>query len=92
MELVSEKPPQSSALHRLLHLASREADGNLPNNWDSMFEGKIWQWDEVQGEYYIHTFAVKQPDLNMDNPLVREEVKKIRVSGWIWAWTASVRT
>lgn len=52
-------------------------DGSLPNNWDSMFEGKIWQWDEVRGEYYMHTFAVKQPDLNMDNPLVREEVKKI---------------
>ena len=53
------------------------ADGKLPNNWDSMFEGKAWQWDEVRGEYYLHLFAVKQADLNMDNPLVREEVKKI---------------
>ncbi|MGN0985700.1 MAG: alpha-glucosidase [Candidatus Enterenecus sp.] len=52
-------------------------DGRLPNNWDSMFEGKAWQWDEVRGEYYLHLFAVKQPDLNMDNPLVREEVKKV---------------
>ena len=52
-------------------------DGKLPNNWDSMFEGKAWQWDEVRGEYYLHLFAIKQPDLNMDNPLVREEVKKI---------------
>ena len=52
-------------------------DGKLPNNWDSMFEGKAWQWDEVRQEYYLHIFAVKQPDLNMDNPLVREEVKKI---------------
>ena len=51
--------------------------GKLPNNWDSMFEGKAWTWDEVRGEYYMHLFAVKQPDLNMDNPLVREEVKKI---------------
>ena len=51
--------------------------GKLPNNWDSMFEGKAWQWDEVRQEYYLHLFAVKQPDLNMDNPLVREEVKKI---------------
>ena len=51
--------------------------GRLPNNWDSFFEGKAWQWDEVRGEYYLHLFAVKQPDLNMDNPLVREEVKKI---------------
>lgn len=52
-------------------------DGSLPNNWDSNFEGKAWQWDELRGEYYLHLFAVRQPDLNMDNPLVREEVKKI---------------
>ena len=52
-------------------------DGSLPNNWDSLFEGKAWTYDEVRGEYYMHLFAIKQPDLNMDNPLVREEVKKI---------------
>ena len=52
-------------------------DGKLPNNWDSMFEGKAWTWDEVRQEYYLHIFAVKQPDLNMDNPLVREEVKNV---------------
>ena len=51
--------------------------GKLPNNWQSNFEGPAWEWDEVRGEYYLHLFAVKQPDLNMDNPLVREEVKKI---------------
>ncbi len=51
--------------------------GKPPNNWDSVFEGKAWQWDGLRGEYYLHLFAVKQPDLNMDNPLVREEVKKI---------------
>ena len=52
-------------------------DGPLPNNWDSLFEGKAWTWDEVRGEWYLHLFAIKQPDLNMDNPLVREEVKKV---------------
>ncbi len=52
-------------------------DGSLPNNWDSNFEGKAWSWDEVRGQYYLHLFAIKQPDLNMDNPLVREEVKNI---------------
>ena len=51
--------------------------GKLPNNWDSSFEGKAWQFDELRQEYYLHLYAVKQPDLNMDNPLVREEVKKI---------------
>ena len=52
-------------------------NGKLPNNWDSNFDGKAWAWDDVRGEYYLHLFCVKQPDLNMDNPLVREEVKKI---------------
>ena len=52
-------------------------DGSLPNNWESWFEGKAWAWDEVRQEYYLHLFAVKQPDLNMDNPLVRQEVKKV---------------
>jgi len=52
-------------------------NGKLPNNWDSLFEGKAWQWDEVRKEYYMHLFAVEQADLNMDNPLVREEVKEI---------------
>ena len=51
--------------------------GQLPNNWDSNFEGKAWTWDEERQEHYLHLFAVKQPDLNMDNPLVREEVKNI---------------
>ena len=52
-------------------------NGKLPNNWDSLFEGKAWQWDEVRQEYYMHLFAIEQADLNMDNPLVREEVKNI---------------
>ncbi len=52
-------------------------NGKLPNNWDSLFEGKAWEWDEVRGEYYLHLFAKKQPDLNMDNPAVRSEVEKI---------------
>lgn len=52
-------------------------NGRLPNNWDSHFEGKAWSWDEVRQEYYMHLFAVKQPDLNMDNHFVREEVKNI---------------
>lgn len=52
-------------------------NGKLPNNWDSLFEGKAWQWDEVRKEYYMHIFAIEQADLNMDNPLVREEVKKV---------------
>ena len=52
-------------------------NGRHPNNWDSLFEGKAWEFDEVRGEYYLHLFAKKQPDLNMDNPAVRQEVERI---------------
>ena len=48
-----------------------------PNNWKSLFEGEAWEYDTKRGQYYLHIFAKKQPDLNMDNPKVREEVKGI---------------
>ena len=48
-----------------------------PNNWYSQFEGMAWEYKESRGQYYLHVFARKQPDLNMDNPRVREEVKSI---------------
>ena len=48
-----------------------------PNNWDSLFEGQAWEYVKERDQYYLHIFAKKQPDLNMDNPKVREEVKDI---------------
>lgn len=48
-----------------------------PNNWLSCFEGGAWEYNERLDEYYLHVFAKKQPDLNHDNPKVREEVKDI---------------
>ena len=48
-----------------------------PNNWTSLFEGGAWEYDEGLDEYYLHLFAKKQPDLNMANPKVRQEVKDI---------------
>lgn len=48
-----------------------------PNNWLSTFEGGAWEYNSELAEYYLHVFAKKQPDLNMDNPKVREEVKSI---------------
>ena len=48
-----------------------------PNNWSSLFEGKAWEWDDQAQAWYLHIFAKKQPDLNMDNPKVRQEVKNI---------------
>ncbi len=49
----------------------------LPNNWMSTFPGPAWEWCEERGEYYLHLYAVGQPDLNHDNPAVREAVKDV---------------
>ena len=48
-----------------------------PNNWYSQFEGLAWEFCPERNQYYLHVFAKKQPDLNMDHPKVREEVKGI---------------
>ena len=49
-------------------------EGEPPNNFTSIFTGSAWQKDEATGDYYLHLFAVKQPDLNWDNPKLRAEV------------------
>ncbi|MGP3535182.1 alpha-glucosidase [Microbacterium sp. RD1] len=48
--------------------------GSEPTNWESFFSGPTWQWDEPTGEYYLHLFDRKQPDLNWENPEVRHAV------------------
>ncbi|OAX36276.1 glycoside hydrolase family 13 protein [Rhizopogon vinicolor AM-OR11-026] len=45
-----------------------------PNNWKSVFQGSAWERDPVSGEYYLHLYLSKQPDLNWDNPVVRSSV------------------
>lgn len=52
-------------------------DGSPPNNWTGFFMGSVWQKDEMSGEYYLHLFDKKQPDLNYVNPKVVDEVKDI---------------
>ncbi|PEJ69492.1 glycoside hydrolase family 13 protein [Bacillus wiedmannii] len=47
-------------------------DGAEPNNWESIFNGSAWEYDEVTGQYYLHLFSRKQPDLNWENKEVRE--------------------
>ena len=49
-------------------------DGTPPNNWGSCFSGSAWQKCEETGEYYLHLFSIKQPDLNWENEKVRREV------------------
>ncbi len=48
--------------------------GAEPTNWESFFSGPTWAYDEATGEYYLHLFDRKQPDLNWENPEVREAV------------------
>lgn len=48
-----------------------------PNNWLSTFSGPGWSYDEKLDEWFLHIFCKEQPDLNMDNPKVREEIKDI---------------
>ena len=48
--------------------------GREPNNWVSFFSGSAWQFDELTGDYYLHLFSKKQPDLNWENPQVRRAV------------------
>ena len=48
--------------------------GTEPTNWGSAFSGPAWTWDEGSGEFYLHLFSVKQPDLNWENPQVRRAV------------------
>jgi len=56
----------------------REGKGKKsPNNWTSFFGGDAWEYNKETDDYYLHLFSKKQPDLNWENPLVREEIKKI---------------
>ena len=60
----------------------RDAAEGYPNNWESHFGGPAWTYDEERGEYYLHLFTPEQPDLDWENPRVREDLYRI-VSWWL---------
>ena len=57
-------------------------DGKEPNNWGGSFGGSAWKYDEATDMYFLHTFSPKQPDLNWDNPVLRNEVFDM-MSWWL---------
>ena len=57
-------------------------DGHEPNDLGSTFSGSAWQYDETTGQYYLHLFSKKQPDLNWENENVRSEVYKM-MNFWV---------
>lgn len=57
-------------------------NGKEPNNWESIFGGSAWQYDQKTDEYYLHVFSKKQPDLNWENPAVRDDLFAM-VNWWL---------
>ena len=57
--------------------ADPRQDGSAPTNWRSIFGGSAWEYDEVRGQYYLHTFLPEQPDLNWANPEVRQALTDV---------------
>lgn len=57
-------------------------NGEEPNNWESIFSGSAWEYDEATGQYYMHLFSKKQPDLNWENEEVRQALYDM-VNWWL---------
>ena len=65
-------------------------DGDVPNELGSVFSGSAWQYDETTGQYFLHMFSKRQPDLNWDNPDVRTNIAKV-VQFWLNKGVAGFR-
>ncbi|MBP0725417.1 alpha-glucosidase [Bacillus sp. RG28] len=57
-------------------------EGHEPSNWESIFGGSAWEYDETTDQYYLHLFSKKQPDLNWENKEVRQEIYKM-INWWL---------
>ena len=68
--------------YRDYYIWKEPKEGDVPNNWTSCFQGSAWEFDENTKEYYLHLFSKKQPDLNWQNPKVRQECYDI-MNYWV---------
>ncbi len=73
----ASRSPEITPYHDYYFWRKTEHPNKKPNNWTSFFGGDAWDYDATKGQHYLHLFSPKQPDLNWDNPRVREEVKEI---------------
>lgn len=73
-EWFKEAKKSKDSPYRDYYIWRDPVDGNVPNNIKSVFSGPAWEYDEQTEQYYLHLFSKKQPDLNWQNPKVREEV------------------
>lgn len=67
---------------REYYIWSDGKNGAEPNNWESIFSGSAWEYDEASKQYYMHIFSRKQPDLNWENPTVRRELYSM-INWWL---------
>jgi Glycosidases len=73
--------------------ADAKPDGSPPNNWQSNFGGSAWEWAPGRGQYYLHNFLISQPDLNLRNPEVQDELLRV-LRFWLdrgWTGSGSMR-
>lgn len=74
---IESKKSKDNPYHDYYMWADPDKNGNPPNRWESCFSGSAWEYVESVGQFYLHSFSKKQPDLNWDNPVVRDEVFKM---------------
>ena len=68
--------------YRDFYIWKEGKDGREPNNWGSWFGGSAWEYDDATDMYYLHIFSKKQPDLNWENPKLRQELYKM-INWWL---------
>ncbi|MDV2884836.1 alpha-glucosidase [Alkalihalophilus pseudofirmus] len=80
----------ASSKYRDFYVLKPGKEGKPPTNWRSVFGGSVWEPLQDTGEYYFHSFGVKQPDLNWENSEVREELYKM-INYWLEKGIAGFR-
>ena len=71
---VQARQSRDNPYHNYYLWREPKCDGSAPTNWEAAFNGSVWDYNAPTGEFYLHMFSKKQPDLNWENPAVRAEV------------------